>query len=72
MGWRAWRTHQEALAQTGAARVLGERLALVIALLGLLALLIAGAVAWQLRRRERRHGLHLPGASPPAPPSDGP
>ena len=72
MGWRAWRTHQEALAQTGAARVLGERLALVMALLGLLALLIAGAVAWQLRRRERRHSLHLPGSSPPAPPSDGP
>jgi len=72
MGWRAWETHRDALARNGAARVLGERLALVMALLGLLALLTAGAVAWQLRRRERRHSLHLPGSSPPAPPSDGP
>ena len=72
MGWRAWETRREALAQAGAARVLGERLALVMALLGLLALLTAGAVAWQLRRRERRHSLHLPGSTRPAPPIDGP
>jgi len=64
MAWRAW--------ETGAARVLGDRLALVMALVALLALLTAGVVTWQLRRRERRHSLHLPGATPPAPPSDGP
>jgi len=72
MGWRAWETRLAALQQTGASRVLGERLALAMALLALLALLTAGGVAWQLRRRERRHSLHLPGASPPAPPSGGP
>ena len=72
MGWRAWETRRAALTQTGAERVLGERLALVMGLVGLLALLIAIVVAWQLRRRERRHSLHLPGSTPKAPPSDGP
>jgi hypothetical protein len=71
MAWRAWETRQAALGQAGASRVLGERLALVMALVALLALLTAGVVAWQVRGRERRHSLHLP-ARPPAPPSDGP
>jgi hypothetical protein len=72
MGWRAWETRQAARTQTGAARVLGERLSLVMGLVGLLALLTALVVTWQLRRRERRHSLHLPGVRPPAPPSAGP
>jgi hypothetical protein len=71
MAWRAWDARRAAQAQTGADRVLGERLALVMALVALLAVLTAGLVAWQMRRRERRHSLHLP-ARPPAPPSDGP
>ena len=77
MGWRAWETRLAALQQTGASRVLGERLALALALLALLALLTAGGVAWQLRRRERRHSLHLDGKGisgpgPGTPPSGGP
>jgi hypothetical protein len=72
MAWRAWETRQAALVQTGASRVLGERLSLVMALVAALALLTAGVVTWQLRRRERRHSLHLPGATKPSPPSDDP
>ncbi len=77
MAWRAWETRRASIALTGADRVLGERLALVMALVSLLALLTAGVVAWQLRRRERRHSLHLgdPGVSdrgPGHPPSGGP
>ena len=77
MEWRAWETRRTSLALTGADRVLGERLAVVMALVGLLALLTAGVVAWQLRRRERRHSLRLggPGVSdrgPGHPPSGGP
>jgi hypothetical protein len=72
MAWRAWETRRAALAQTGAARVLGERLALVMALVAALALLTAAVVTWQLRRRERRHSLHLPGTRAPPPPSDDP
>jgi len=72
MGWRAWETRRAALTLSGAERVLGERLALVMGLVGLLALLIAIVVAWQLRRRERRHSLHLSEPRSPAPPSDGP
>lgn len=83
MAWRALETRRAALAQTGADRVLGERLSLVMALVGLLAVGTAAVVAWQLRRRERRHSLHLggpggggpPGISGPgsgSPPSGGP
>jgi purine-cytosine permease-like protein len=72
MGWRAWETRQAAQTLTGAERVLGERLALVMGLVGLLALLIAILVTWQLRSRERRHSLHLPAPTPPAPRSDDP
>jgi hypothetical protein len=72
MGWRAWETHRAARMLTGAERVLGERLALVMGLVALLALLIAIVVTWQLRSRERRHSLHLPPPTPPAPRSDGP
>jgi hypothetical protein len=72
MAWRAWETRGAALSRTGAERVLGERLALVMGLVGALALLTALVVTWQLRRRERRHSLHLPGIRPPEPPSAGP
>lgn len=82
MEWRALETRRAALQQAGADRVLGERLALVMALVGLLALLTAAVVAWQSRRRERRHSLHLDGADasggkvsgpgPGTPPSGGP
>jgi hypothetical protein len=82
MEWRALETRRAALTQAGADRVLGERLALVMALVGLLALLTAGVVAWQARRRERRHSLHLGGVEssggdvsgpgPGNPPSGGP
>jgi hypothetical protein len=78
MAWRALETRRAALAQVGADRVLGERLALVMALVALLAVGTAGVVAWQLRRRERRHSLHLgvgPGVSGPgsgSPPSGDP
>jgi membrane protein implicated in regulation of membrane protease activity len=82
MVWRALETRSAALTQAGADRVLGERLALVMALVGLLALLTAAVVAWQSRRRERRHSLHLGGADagrgdvsgpgPGTPPSGGP
>jgi heme/copper-type cytochrome/quinol oxidase subunit 2 len=70
MAWRAWETRRSALAQAGADRVLGERLALVMALVGLLAIGTAVVVAWQMRRRERRHSLRLdvgPGVSGPRP-----
>jgi len=82
MEWRALETRRAALTQAGADRVLGERLALVMALVGLLALLTAGVVGWQGRRRERRHSLHLGGGDagggglsgpgPGNPPSGGP
>ena len=73
MGWRALETRRAALERTGADRVLGERLALVMALVALLALLTAVVVAWQMRRRERRHTLDLSsGPGPGSPPSGGP
>jgi hypothetical protein len=73
MEWRAWEAWRAAAGQEGAGRVLAERLALVMALVGLLALLTAGAAAWQVRRRERRHSLHLSGRpGPGSPPSGGP
>jgi len=77
MAWRALETRSAALRQSGADRVLGERLSLVMALVAVLAILTAGVVAWQMRRRERRHSLHLggPGVSDPgpgSPPSGGP
>ncbi len=67
MAWRAVETRRSALGLTGAERVLGERLALVMALVALLALLTAGAVAWQTRRRERRPSLQLSGTDPGGP-----
>lgn len=68
-GWAlawAWRGHVRARALEGAARALAERLALVYALVGALALLTGLAVALLTRRRPRRHTLHLGG-----PPGDG-
>lgn len=78
MAWRAVETRRVALTQAGADRVLGERLALVMALVAVLAVGTAAVVAWQLRRRERRHSLRLgvgPGVNGPgsgSPPSGGP
>jgi len=78
MAWRAVETRRAALGLTGAERVLGERLALVMGLVGALALLTALVVTWQLRRRERRPSLRLPGTGPTSgpgpgsPPSGGP
>jgi len=73
MAWRALEAWRAAAGQSGAGRVLAERLALVMALVGLLALLTAGAVAWQLRHRDRRRSLHLSGPREPgSPPSGGP
>jgi hypothetical protein len=71
MAWRAIETRRAALGLTGAERVLGERLALVMALVSLLALLTAGGVAWQARRRERRPSLRLPGTAPTSGPGPG-
>jgi hypothetical protein len=77
MAWRALESWRAAARQAGADRVLGERLSLVMALVAVLALLTAAAAAWQLRPRERRRSLHLPGGpegptGPGAPPSGGP
>ena len=78
MGWRALEAWRAAGALAGADRVLAERLALVMALVGLLAVLTAAAAAWSSRRRERRHSLHLPDGpasgrpGPGSPPSGGP
>ena len=70
IAWRAWETRQAALSRSGADRVLGERLALVMVLVAFLAILTAMALAWQTRRRDRRHSLQLgairsPGPGPP-------
>jgi hypothetical protein len=72
MAWRAWETRRAALSLIGADRVLGERLALVMALVALLAVLTAIALAWQMRRRERRHSLRLSSPGPGHPPSGDP
>jgi hypothetical protein len=79
MAWRALLAWRAAAAQSGADRVLAERLALVMALIALLAVLTAAVVAWQLRPRERRHSLHLSDLPPTGgrpgpgnPPSGGP
>lgn len=71
MGWRALEAWRAARALSGADRVLGERLAVVMALVGLLALLTAVAAAWSARPRERRHSLHLSGGPPSGPPGPG-
>jgi hypothetical protein len=80
MGWRALETWRAARAAPGpGGSLLGERIALVMALVALLAILTAVAALLQLRPRERRHSLHLPGGPPTggppgpgSPPSGGP
>ena len=75
MAWRAWETRRAALSLSGADRVLGERLALVMVLVAFLAILTAIAVAWQMRRRGRLHSLRLGATRSPGPgnpPSGGP
>jgi hypothetical protein len=72
MLWRAWEARLASRALAGTARLLPERIALVEALVGLLALLTGVAALLQLRRRERRHSLHLRGEAGPPPPRDAP
>jgi hypothetical protein len=74
MLWRAWEARAVARLVPGPERVLGERIALVEALVGALAVVTGAAALLSLRRRERRHSLHLPpGARPPLHPgAEGP
>jgi hypothetical protein len=66
MLWRAWEARLGARAgglDPGAALLL-DRVAWVEALVGLLALATAAVALVSLRRRPRRHLLHLEGAAP--------
>jgi len=82
MLWRGWQARSAAPGLGAASRSLAERLGAVQALVGVLALVTAGATLWQLRPRRRRHSLHLdppsPGPAagepptPPRPPSGDP
>jgi hypothetical protein len=65
--WWAWRSHGRARALQGAERVLHDRLALVYALVGVLAILTGLVAALAVRRRVRRHTLQL-GGQPGDPP----
>ncbi|HET6921505.1 MAG TPA: hypothetical protein VFI16_00025 [Anaeromyxobacteraceae bacterium] len=73
--WWAWRTHGRAGALDGAGRALLDRLALVYALVGALAVLTGLVAALAARRRARRHTLRLgapaPGEGAPASPDGG-
>ena len=72
MEWRAVETWRAARAPGAGSPVLGDRLALVMALVGLLAILTAGAALLQLRPKERRHSLHLKESRREPPRSGGP
>jgi hypothetical protein len=72
MAWRAVEAWQAARGQAEPGAVLAERLALVMALVGVLSLLTAGVALLQLRRKERRHSLHLRGPGPGTPRSGDP
>ncbi len=63
--WWAWRSHSRARTLEGADRLLRDRLALVYALVGALAILTGLVAALALRRRPRRHLLHLRGPRGP-------
>ena len=70
--WWAWRSRARARDLPGAERALHDRLALVYALVGALAVLTGVVAALAARPRRRRHTLHL--GEPPAgiaPPSGG-
>ena len=71
MLWRAWEARAAAARSAGPAALLAERVGIVQALVGVLALVTAAATVLALRRRERRHSLHL-GGSPARPPGDRP
>lgn len=71
MEHRALETWRAAADQAGSGRVLGERLAVVMALAGLLALATAVMVGWQVRSRERKVRLRL-GLDGPGPQGPGP
>jgi membrane protein implicated in regulation of membrane protease activity len=72
MLWRAWAMNAGAAGQERPEAVLQERLALVWALMGALAIATAIAALLSLRPRRRRHTLHLEGEdrAPPGPPTD--
>ena len=77
MAWRALEAWRAAAGQSGSGRVLAERLAAVVALVGLLAILTAATVAWQMRpgRARARPMLRLGeagGAGPETPAAPGP
>jgi len=74
MLWRAWEARAVARLVPAPERVLAERIALVEALVGALAIVTGAAALLSLRRRDRRHSLHLPPAArpPPRPAGDAP
>ncbi len=63
--WWAWRTYGRAGALAGPERALHQRLALVYALVGGLAVLTGLVAALATRPRPRRHTLHLDRRGPP-------
>jgi membrane protein implicated in regulation of membrane protease activity len=69
MSWKALLAHRGARQAASADAALLERFALVWALVAALALATAAVALLALRRRPRRHTLHLgdrrPGAGPP-------
>ncbi len=74
--WWAWRSHGRAQALQGAGRALYDRLALVYALVGALAVLTGLVAALAARPHPRRHTLRLgepsAGGGPSAEPPRGP
>jgi hypothetical protein len=71
MLWRAWEARAAARLLPGPERVLGDRIALVEALVGVLAAGTGILALLPLRRRQRRHSLHLPPGGRPRPPDGG-
>ena len=71
MLWRAWEARAVARLVAAPERVLGERIALVEALVGALAIVTGAAALLSLRRRDRRHSLHLPPGGRLRPPDGG-
>lgn len=65
MAWKAIDARRGAAGATGPEALLLERFALVWALVAALALATAAVALLSLRRRPRRHTLHLGAAVPP-------